>query len=186
MADWTRQYTRTFPTLPGSLVRGLSAGAKAYFLTVFGTVLAVELGSVVGFHDAPVSLLAPFLLVFWVYGLHVSLGGYASGALGSPTVVFGAVLALALLGVGYATAREREPATVVSAVAHGTGLAVGYLPLLVLSHALVAVTVPSVSPLGPTALRLFVDVGVLYPVVFGGLGGFLHGWWSLPAGSKGL
>lgn len=186
MADRRRQYTRTLPTPPRSLVRGLSAGAKAYFLTVFGTVLAVELGSATGLHDASVPLLAPFLLVFWVYGLHASLGGYASGTLASPTLIFGAVLALTLLVVGHATARGKSPPTVVPAVARGASLAVGYLPLLVLSHALVAATVPSVAPFGATAARVFVDVGVLYPVVFGGLGGFLHGWWSLPAGSEGL
>lgn len=186
MADWRRQYTRTLPTPPRSLVRGLSAGAKTYFLTVFGTVLAVELGSAAGLHDASVPLLTPFLLVFWVYSLHASLGGYASGTLGAPTVIFGAVLALTLLVVGYATARGRDPPTVVPAVARGTSLAVGYLLFLVLSRALVAATVPSVAPFGATAARVFVDIGVLYPVVFGGLGGFLHGWWSLPAGSERL
>lgn len=186
MVDWTGQYTRTFPTPPRSLVSGLSAGAKAYFLTLFGTVVVVELGAAAGLDGASVPLLAPFLLVFWVYGLHASLGGYAAGSLGSPTVVFGAVLASTLVAFGYLTAREAEPETVVSAVTRGMSLAVGYLPFLVLSHVLVAATVPSVSPFGVTALRLFVDVGVLYPVVFGGLGGFLHGWWSLPAGSKGL
>jgi hypothetical protein len=186
MADWTGQYTRTLPAVPRGLVRGLSAGGKAYFLTVFGTAIVVELGSRAGLHDLSVPLLTPFLLVFWVYGLHASLGGYASGALGSPTVIFGAVLALTLLVSGYATAREGDPPTVVPAVAYGMSLAVGYLPFLVLSHALVAATVPSVSPLDATSLRLFVDIGVLYPVAFGGLGGFLYGWWSLPAGSKGL
>lgn len=180
------RHTRALPAPPRTLVRGLSAGGKAYFLTVFGTVLAVELGSAAGLHDVSVPLLAPFLLVFWVYSLHAGLGGYASGSLGSATVIFGAMLALTLLAVGYATAREREPATVVPAVAYGMSPAVGYLPFLVLSHALVAATVPSVPPLDTTALRLFVDIGVLYPVVFGGLGGFLYGWWSLPAGSKGL
>jgi hypothetical protein len=186
MADWTGRHTHALPTPPRSLVRGLAAGGKAYLLTVFGTVVAVELGSAAGLHDASVPLLAPFLLVFWVYGLHASLGGYASGSLGSPTVVFGAVLALTLLAVGYVTASEGESAAVVPAVARGMSLAVGYLPFLVLSHVLVAATVPSVSPLDATALRLLVDIGILYPVVFGGLGGFLYGWWSLPAGRKGL
>ncbi|WP_159901052.1 hypothetical protein [Salinirussus salinus] len=186
MADWTGQYTRTLPHPPRSLVRGLSAGAKAYFLALFGTAVAVEVGAAAGLHGASVPLLAPFLLVFWVYGLHASLGGYAAGSLGSPTVIFGAVLVCTLVVLGYVTAGKGEPATVVSAVARGMSLAVGYLPVLVLSHVLVAATVPSVSPFDAVAIRLFVDVGALYPVVFGGLGGFLYGWWSLPAGSKGL
>jgi hypothetical protein len=186
MADWTGQYTRTLPHPPRSLVRGFSAGAKAYFLTLFGTVLVVELGAAADLHGASVPLLAPFLLVFWVYGLHASLGGYAAGSLGSPTVIFGGVLACTLVVLGYATAGKGEPATAPPAVAQGMALAVGYLPVLVLSHVLVAATVPSVSPFDAVALRLFVDVGALYPVVFGGLGGFLYGWWSLPAGSKGL
>ncbi len=46
------------------LVRGLSEGEKASLLTVFGTVLVVELGSAAGFHDVSVPLLAPFVLVF--------------------------------------------------------------------------------------------------------------------------
>ena len=186
MADWTGQYIRTFPTPPRGLVRGLSAGGKAYLVTVFGTAVAVELAAAAGIHDASVPLLAPFLLVFWVYGLHAGLGGYASGPPGTPTVVFGTVLAVTLLVVGYATASRAEPASVALAVVHGTSLAVGYLPFLVLSHVLLAATVPSVQPFDAVAFRLFFDIGILYPVVFGGLGGSLHGWWGLPASSKGL
>lgn len=186
MADWTSQYTGTLPTPHRGLVRGLSEGGKAYLLTVFGTVLVVELGSAAGLHDGSVPLLAPFLLVFWVYSLHASLGGYAAGTFGSPTVIFGTVLALTLLALGYATARRGNPATVVPAVTRGMALAIGYLPFLVLSHVVVTATVPAVSPFDAAALRLFVDIGVLYPVVFGGFGGFLYAWWSLPAGSKGL
>ena len=182
MVDGTGRYTRALPTPPPSLVRGLSAGGKAYLLTVFGTVLAVELGSAAGLRDTSVPLLAPFLLVFWVYSLHASLGGYASGSLGSPTVIFATVLALTLLVVGYTTAGDGDPKAVIPAVVRGTSLAVGYLASLVLSHVLAAATVPTVSPLDATAVRLFVDLGVLYPAIFGGLGGFLYGWWSLPAG----
>ncbi|MFT4948732.1 MAG: hypothetical protein ACI9CA_000854 [Natronomonas sp.] len=185
MVDWTGRNTRALPTPPRSLVRGLSAGGKAYLLTVVGTVLAVELGSAVGVQDASVPLLAPFLLVFWVYGLHAGLGGYASGSLGSPTVIFATVLALTLLAVGYTTAGDSETAAVIPAVVRGTSLAVGYLAFLVLSHVLVAATVPAVSPFDAIALRLFVDLGVLYPAVFGGLGGSLYGWRSAPAGRGG-
>jgi len=184
MAGWTGRYTRTVPTPPQSLVRGLSAGGQAYCLAVFGTVVTVGLGAAAGVTDASVPLLAPFLFVFWVYGLHAGLGGYAPGSPGTPTVAFGAVLAVTLLAVGYVTARRAEPTTVVPAVAHGTRLAVGYLLFLVLSHVLVAVAVPSVSPFDAVALRLFVDIGVLYPVVFGGLGGVLYGWWARPPSAR--
>ena len=177
--------TWTFPTVPQSVVRGLSAGGRAFFLAVVGTVALAELASVAGLAEASVPL-APFLLVFWVYSLHAGLGGYAAAPLDPLTVTFGGVLAVTLVAVGYLTARGSDAGTVVPAVAGGASLAVGYLPFLVCSHLLVAATVPSVAPLDPVSLRLFVDIGVLYPVTFGGLGGFLYAWRSLPVGPSDL
>lgn len=179
--DSTGPWVTALPPVPQSVRRGFSGGGRAFFLAVGATVALAELASATGVAEASVPI-APFLLVFWVYSLHAGLGGYAGAPPDPITVTFAGVLAVTLVAVGYLTVRDGNAGTVVPAVAGGASLAVGYLPFLVCSHLVVAATVPSVALLDPVFLRLFVDVGVLYPVTFGGLGGFLYAWRSLPIG----
>jgi hypothetical protein len=86
---------------------------------------------------------------------------------------FTVVLAAVLVTAGFAVASLAGGYRTEGGFRHGASITIGYFPVAVLATLLVGVTIDDVTLLGlDSVLTLFV-AGLGYPVVFGGLGGFL-------------
>lgn len=113
--------------------------------------------------------------VIWnlVTGYTHAVTGDLSAAVGStvPTVLYHLVPAVVLVGAGYLSWRLASGhLDAIGALNRGASVVFGYL-VLTLVGAFLFTTSPGSSTVGPTLRTAALQVGVIYPVVFGGLGG---------------
>lgn len=141
---------------------GLQYGTGAYLLTLFIAVVAAQLtwpDSLSGL--ASLGGEGWLLTQFYIHDLGLSSDGLFDVNL----LAWTAITAVVLVGAGYLSARETT-----GGPEQGGAIAIGYL--LCASVALAAIYTQVTPPLVEMILA-FLVVGILYPLVLGGVGGLL-------------
>jgi len=147
-------------TLIATVARGTPAAANAPIReTSAGAATVVDYGGVSGYLFAHL----------WIHELSV----LTEFTLATHLLPFTVVLAAVLVGAGFAVASLADGYRVEGGFKHGASIAIGYFPVAVLATLVVGVTVSDVTLLSLDSLLTLLVAGLVYPVVFGGLGGFL-------------
>lgn len=145
-----------------NLRAGVQYGAGAYFVTLFIAVVAVQLewpNSLSGL--ASLGSEGWLLTHFYIHDLGLSSAGFFDVNL----LAWAALTAVVLVIAGYDSARETA-----GGLEQGAAIAIGYI--LCASVALVAIYTQVTPPL-LERIAAFLVVGIVYPLVFGGIGGHL-------------
>jgi hypothetical protein len=161
-------------TLPGRLTRGAVEGAVAFFFVVLGVLVLAEVRSFLatGGFFSPLSLFPVFQQV---YAVHIGYAPVPIDRLSTLLIALYLVPVVVLVAFGRSvTATGTPPVNATEAAGSGATVAVGYCLLIVFTSTAFAAVSPALTLLSAGTLRLIAVAGVAYPVIFGGLGGYLH------------
>jgi len=165
------------------VVDGAIFGAGAYVVGALVTLIATVAGGTAAAANAPVreatagvgtivnygGVSGSLFAHLWVHELSVVTEfGLATHLLPYTFIVLGLLLA-----AGYVVATLSSSYQSNAGFKHGASIAIGYFPLAVLATVFAGVGVGEVELVAIDSLLTLVVTGIVYPVVFGGLGGLL-------------
>jgi hypothetical protein len=165
---------RTFVSLGTAIRYGVLAGLGTYgavvvFLAIHVFVLPASTLSGVGIRLFAYGTLGDFLGTHYATTSGVVLGGAGAGTV--PVALYYLAPLLSLGVCGHLCAATTTAETTDETVLNGAAIALGYALVVCLCLWCIYVVVP-IPPLGLDPLRAVLVAGVVYPLVFGGLGGF--------------
>ena len=164
-------------------VEGAVFGGGAYVVGVVVTLLATVLRSTPAVANVPIretSAGAATIVDYggftgylfahlWIHELSLLTEFTVATNLLPFTVIIAALLVVAGYIVASLSSGYRSPA----GFKHGASIAIGYFPLALLATLVVGVGIEEISLISLDSLLTLVVAGVVFPVVFGGLGGLL-------------
>jgi hypothetical protein len=151
---------------------GIAGGAIAWILGVAIAVVLLVLFSTIdgGFLD----LFATGVVFYYTFHLWPLV--LVPAELSASAAVFAPVAMLVLFWAGFRTALRAETSSGRDGFYSGAAIAVGYLGMALVSLPAFAITIESSLLADPLVTGLIVvTTGILFPVVFGGLGGWIAG-----------
>ncbi len=138
-------------------------GAFAYIVGLLLTVITTEIGLPIGL-EVSGSFEGYLIIQFWIHELSI----ITDGSFITDFVPLAVLMAMLLTGTGYLVARANGGQ---KAVISGAAISIGYFIIAALSLAFIAVRFEGLL-IGQLLIGLIVT-GVVYPVLFGGIGGAL-------------
>lgn len=180
---------RKFTDRTGMVLRGAAGGAAAYLVGLLVAFVTAGIAAASLTVDGPFSGTAPdWKVQLWVYYDAHFVGTQTASVFGPDGSLIGggelfntveilgveylyAVPILVLVGAGAALAWIAEASDPYDGLRAGMGVTAGYLAMVVLGL-LAAMHLGT----GPSPLRAVVIAGIIYPVAFGSLGGFVVGY----------
>lgn len=153
-----------------SLRPSVVAGARAWVIGL--TVAVVLLALFSGFSTDPGTLFSTGVVFYFTFHLWPLV--FVPSGLGATAAIFAPFTMVLLFWSGFRTTVRADLHHEESGFRYGARITIGYLALALLSAPILFYTV-EVSPLEDplVTVAILVTTGVLFPVVFGGLGGWI-------------
>jgi hypothetical protein len=157
--------------MDGTLREGATTGTVAW-LVGLGVALAIWL--LFSASGGPLQSIASGIVFYYSMHLWPVIPGVGAGA--AILAIFAPLPALVLFWAGFRVTVGSDVASGAEGFRHGAGVVVGYFALSLLCLPAFAIAVSS-SPLSEPAVTAVIvgTTGLAFPVVFGGLGGWIAG-----------